>query len=116
MIDELLNQPGEVDASGFVNFKFISEVLETNKNIYVSDLITQKEFLASMGLEIRTEVLFKQAISFGKNEQEKKTIKIQRDRLMNDNQMGTMYKAIGVFHKNIGVIEPFKNKIKQKEY
>lgn len=98
---DTLSDPGFVDLTSHVNFKDIKlQAIENNVNVYGPN--TQRLFLEEMGAMQRLKVLEKNA----KNHQ-RKDLKIGLDRLMNDKEMGNLFKVIALSSRNFPSLEGF---------
>ncbi|MBN44362.1 MAG: hypothetical protein CML94_02505 [Rhodobiaceae bacterium] len=96
-----LGDPGFVDLTSHVNFKDIKlQAIENNVNVYGPN--TQRLFLEKMGALQRLKILEKNA----KNHQ-RKDLKIGLDRLMNDKEMGNLFKVIALSSRNFPSLEGF---------
>ena len=91
--DPLENQ-GESDLTSLVNFRAIKNYAE-NYNLVVTDLVDQGDFLKTLGIQERFEAL-------SRNMDEKKIALHHSSlkRLVNKNQMGKLFKVIGIRNKN----------------
>jgi SAM-dependent MidA family methyltransferase len=96
-----LSDPGFVDLTSHVNFKDIKlQAKENNINIYGPS--TQSLFLEKMGAIQRLKILEKNA-----NDHQKKDLRIGLNRLMNQNEMGNLFKVIALSSKNFPSLEGF---------
>lgn len=81
--------PGESDITAHVDFELLLQVAEDN-GADVMGLQYQGEWLRQMGIDTRTEALQR------RNPGDKDKLKRQRDRLVEGNQMGTVFKVLGI--------------------
>ncbi|AUX70791.1 methyltransferase [Porphyrobacter sp. HT-58-2] len=81
--------PGDADLTAHVDFELLKQVAEDN-GADVMGLTYQGEWLRQMGIDTRTEALQR------RNPYDKDKIQRQRDRLVEDNQMGTLFKVLGI--------------------
>ena len=96
-----LSDPGFVELTSHVNFKDIKlQAKENNINIYGPS--TQSLFLEKMGAIQRLKILEKNA-----NDHQKKDLRIGLNRLMNQNEMGNLFKVIALSSKNFPSLEGF---------
>jgi SAM-dependent MidA family methyltransferase len=86
---DVFAHPGEADITAHVDFELLSHVA-TEHGADVMGLQFQGEWLRQMGIDTRLEALQR------RNPSEKDKLKRQRDRLVEDNQMGTLFKVLGV--------------------
>ncbi len=86
---DVFDHPGEADITAHVDFELLSHVAAQN-GAEVMGLQFQGEWLRQMGIDTRTEALQR------RNPGEKDKLKRQRDRLVDDSQMGTLFKVLGV--------------------
>ena len=81
--------PGEADITAHVDFELLLQVAEDN-GADVMGLQYQGEWLRQMGIDTRTEALQR------RNPGDKDELKRQRDRLVEGDQMGTVFKVLGI--------------------
>jgi SAM-dependent MidA family methyltransferase len=86
---DVFAHPGEADITAHVDFELLKHVAEDH-GADVMGLTYQGEWLRQMGIDTRTEALQR------RNPYEKDKIKRQRDRLVEDSQMGTLFKVLGI--------------------
>jgi len=86
---DVLACPGEADLTAHVDFELLQDVAERN-GADVMGLQMQGDWLIQMGIDVRTEALQR------KNPAEKDKVQRQYDRLVQDNQMGALFKVLGV--------------------
>lgn len=84
-----LKHPGEADLTTHVDFELLKHVAEAN-GADVMGLTMQGDWLRNMGIEIRHEALVR------KNPEEQAKLKRQFDRLVDDGQMGALFKVLGI--------------------
>lgn len=81
----VLENPGEADITSHVNFAALDKIVKAFK--LSSSLITQEEFLTSLGIEERRKILLKQ------NPKKADEINSAIDRLIKKDQMGELFKC-----------------------
>jgi len=86
---DIFAHPGEADITAHVDFELLQQVAADN-GADVMGLQYQGEWLRQMGIETRMEALQR------RNPREGLKIKRQRDRLVEDTQMGTLFKVLGI--------------------
>lgn len=86
---DVFEHPGEADITAHVDFELLAHVAQT-QGVDVMRLQYQGEWLRQMGIDTRTEALQR------RNPGEKDKLQRQRDRLVEDNQMGTLFKVLGI--------------------
>jgi SAM-dependent MidA family methyltransferase len=86
---DIFAHPGDADITAHVDFELLQQVAEDN-GADVMGLQYQGEWLRQMGIDTRMEALQR------RNPAEGAKIKRQRDRLVEDNQMGTLFKVLGI--------------------
>lgn len=84
-----LKHPGEADLTTHVDFELLKHVAEVN-GADVMGLTMQGDWLRNMGIEIRHEALVR------KNPEEEAKLKRQFSRLVDDGQMGALFKVLGI--------------------
>jgi NADH dehydrogenase [ubiquinone] 1 alpha subcomplex assembly factor 7 len=84
-----LAHPGEADLTAHVDFELLQQVTE-RYGAEVMGLQTQGEWLTRLGIEMRLEALIR------RNPGEADKLKRQRDRLVRDDQMGVLFKVLGL--------------------
>ncbi|MEO0689887.1 MAG: SAM-dependent methyltransferase [Pseudomonadota bacterium] len=84
-----LTHPGEADITAHVDFERLSQVAKEN-GAEVMGLQMQGEWLHQMGIDTRLEALKR------KNPNDEEVLQRQYDRLMRDDQMGTLFKVLGL--------------------
>ena len=84
-----LKHPGEADLTTHVDFELLKHVAEAN-GADVMGLTMQGDWLRNMGIEIRHEALVR------KNPEEEAKLKRQFGRLVDDGQMGALFKVLGI--------------------
>lgn len=86
---DVFAHPGDADITAHVDFELLKQVAEDH-GADVMGLTYQGEWLRQMGIDTRMEALQR------RNPKEGQVIKRQRDRLVEDNQMGTLFKVLGI--------------------
>lgn len=84
-----LSHPGEADLTAHVDFEMLQDVTKAN-GADVMGLQMQGEWLAQMGIDLRHEALLR------KSPDKADQLKRQYNRLTADDQMGTLFKVLGV--------------------
>ncbi len=87
--NNILENIGKSDITSLVNFGHIAEIAK-NQNLQ-SWVVTQKEFLESLGIEIRSQKLLA-----NKTKPEQEEINSSISRLINKDQMGELFKVLVV--------------------
>ena len=98
---DCLFRPGKIDLTSHVDFEQLANSFEAG-GAKAHNLRTQGQFLIAMGLREREAILKKKApartrINLGK----------QADRLVNEKQMGVLFKVLAVTDKSLGTPHPF---------
>ncbi len=86
---DIFAHPGEADITAHVDFELLQQVAVDN-GADLMGLQYQGEWLRQMGIDTRMEALQR------RNPKEGAKIKRQRDRLVEDSQMGTLFKVLGI--------------------
>ncbi len=81
--------PGEADLTAHVDFATLADIARSC-DVRVSGITTQGDFLRAMGIQMRTERLAAGAPHC------KAELEAQRDRLIADDQMGRLFKVMGL--------------------
>ena len=84
----ILHDIGRADISSLVDFEKLAMI--TSKNLQISGVMKQGDFLRECGIEIRKNMLIE------KNPEHKDIILSGYHRLIDDEQMGTLFKALAV--------------------
>lgn len=100
--EDLLDFPGEADLSVYVNFDQLRNVCESVPGMKAYPTITQGQFLESMGITTRIEML-----AHGKGATVKNTLENEYQRLTHKDHMGQIYKFMYVGREENGPIFPF---------
>jgi SAM-dependent MidA family methyltransferase len=87
---DVLSNPGEADITAHVDFAALSKEAQ-NRNLPHA-LLTQKDFLQQMGIHARFNQLIQQ------NPEKTEQIHRQCNRLIDDSQMGTLFKVLCLSH------------------
>jgi len=90
----ILNNIGNVDITHNINFSFFKMFIKSQKGLE-SNITTQKKFLLKMGIKERAEIISKNQ-DFSK----KADIFYRLDRLINEKQMGNLFKVMLIKNKN----------------
>ncbi|KAI3632460.1 hypothetical protein MIR68_009566 [Amoeboaphelidium protococcarum] len=98
-----LQYPGESDLTVDVDFKLIQEEAVRQGDLLAPDVVTQREFLLSMGINERCAMLCK-----NQSAQVQREIMSQRDRLIAEDGMGTAYKVQLIKNSEPTPMPPFK--------
>ncbi|WP_369880775.1 class I SAM-dependent methyltransferase [Erythrobacter sp. KY5] len=86
---DVFAHPGQADLTAHVDFEMLKDVASKN-GADVMGLQMQGEWLRQMGIETRLEALQR------KNPAEKDKLRRQFDRLVDDGQMGALFKVLGI--------------------
>lgn len=86
---DVFAHPGEADITAHVDFELLQQVAVAN-GADLMGLTYQGEWLRQMGIDTRMEALQRRA------PRDKDKIRRQRDRLVEDSQMGTLFKVLGI--------------------
>lgn len=86
---DVFAHPGEADLTAHVDFELLRDVALAN-GADLMGLTCQGEWLRQMGIDTRMEALQR------RNPRDKDKIRRQRDRLVEDSQMGTLFKVLGI--------------------
>lgn len=86
---DVFDHPGQADLTAHVDFEMLKHVAEAN-GAEVMGIQMQGEWLRQMGIDVRHEALNR------KNPGDANTLKRQYNRLVDDAQMGTLFKVLGV--------------------
>ena len=84
-----LAHPGEADLTAHVDFELMQQVA-VRHGADVMGLQTQGEWLLQLGIDTRLEALLR------RHPAEAATLRRQRDRLVRDDQMGVLFKVLGL--------------------
>lgn len=87
----VLENIGQADITALVNFAALQQ--RAQKWQRHSSLVTQKEFLESLGIKERSQMLLE-----GKNEQEQQDIMSQINRLTHEKEMGELFKCLIIWN------------------
>jgi SAM-dependent MidA family methyltransferase len=86
---DVFAHPGDADITAHVDFELLQQVAADN-GADVMGLTYQGEWLRQIGIDTRMEALQR------RNPKEGQVIQRQRDRLVEDSQMGTLFKVLGI--------------------
>ena len=86
----ILEKPGQSDLSSHVNFRLLKEIA-IKKNLYVSPVKEQRNFLLELGIEERLKSLTKNVSSAIA-----KTVNSEIKRLIDPDKMGSLFKVIAI--------------------
>ena len=92
--NNILNNLGKADVTAHVNFSLLSEFFLKN-NLKIKNLISQKEFLESMGILDRAKIVAKK-MKFS----EQSDLYLRMQRLLNPKYMGELFKVILAYKFN----------------
>ncbi len=84
-----LQFPGEADLTAHVDFELLQQII-VRYGADVMGLATQGNWLMALGIDTRLEALMR------RNPAEAAKLKRQRDRLVRDDQMGVLFKVLGI--------------------
>ena len=87
LYSNILQNVGSVDITALVDFSVLQKI--ATKNNLQSSVVTQKEFLTTIGIEQRREKLLQE-----KNETKKYLINSSINRLIDEKQMGELFKEL----------------------
>ena len=85
-----MEKPGQSDLSSHVNFRLLKEIA-IKKNLYVSPVKEQRNFLLELGIEERFKSLTKNVSSALA-----KTVESEIKRLIDPDKMGSLFKVIAI--------------------
>ena len=86
----VLEEPGQSDLSSHVNFNLLMKIAN-KKNLYVSPLTNQQNFLIELGIKDRLKILTKNVSSAIAE-----TIASEVKRLIDPDKMGTLFKVVAI--------------------
>ena len=86
---DVFDHPGQADLTAHVDFEMLKDVADA-QGADVMGVQMQGEWLRQMGIDVRMEALQRQ------NPGEADKLKRQYDRLVADEQMGTLFKVLGI--------------------
>ncbi|WP_424982716.1 class I SAM-dependent methyltransferase [Maritalea sp. S77] len=89
-----LSHPGDADLTSHVDFEALTEKLD-RETLNICPLITQGEFLKSMGIEMRAKAIMDHIPDA------KQKVENDLDRLIGDKQMGQLFKVQAIGSKNM---------------
>ena len=92
--NNILNNLGKADVTAHVNFSLLSEFFLKN-NLKIKNLISQKDFLESMGIFDRAKIVAKK-MKFS----EQSNLYLRMQRLLNPKYMGELFKVILAYKFN----------------
>ncbi|HIA81178.1 MAG TPA: hypothetical protein EYO02_03555 [Rhodospirillales bacterium] len=98
-----LEAPGLTDLTAHVDFEAIKQVAE-KKGVRVSGPVTQGAFLRRIGIEKRAEKLMNVATP-----RQKRDIETSVKRLIDDNEMGRLFKVMALSYPETFQLEGFCN-------
>ena len=84
----ILDNPGNQDITSLVNFQNLNDIAKKNK-LYTYGPYSQKEFLESNGIKVRKNKILSNA-----SENQRRIIGEEYDRLVNNDQMGNIFKCL----------------------
>ena len=97
-----LTEPGEADLSADVDFGALARVANAVDGVAVADAIGQGEFLINMGIQHRLAALLANCES----EEQQEVLFESYERLVEDDQMGAIYKVMGIVHESVDAASP----------
>ena len=86
----VLEKPGQSDLSSHVNFRLLKEIA-LKKNLYVSPVKEQRNFLLELGIKERLKSLTKNV-----NSAIAETVNSEIKRLIDPDKMGSLFKVIAI--------------------
>jgi SAM-dependent MidA family methyltransferase len=105
--NDILSHTGECDLSCYVNFKALKRVIYNFPSLNFGGLMQQGDFLEILQLFKRFKELQKNANST----KQKQILERQFTRLVEDNEMGDIYKFLYIHKKNHKPVFPFIEEI-----
>ncbi len=96
-----LESPGDADLTAHVNFQRLAEVA-AESGVSVSGPVTQSLFLRRLGIEVRAEQLMQT-----ESRRQKYEIHTGLHRLIDDDQMGNLFKVLAVHDPSLMTLEGF---------
>lgn len=100
----VLREPGDVDLSADVDFATLKRFSTTDSKVKSVGPVGQGTFLKNMGIEHRLAMLLQNTES----EKTQQELFSSYERLVNAEQMGTIFKAMALVHKDIGQLVGFE--------
>ncbi len=100
--NNLLSNLGTADITSHVNFSLLNEFFSKN-DLKTKDLVTQKEFLETMGIWDRAKMIAKK-----KKFTEQSDLYLRIQRLLNPRYMGELFKVILAYKFDNNIFEGFK--------
>ncbi len=94
-ITNMLDEIGNTDITYHINFKFLEKVIK-NFKVKCQGITTQRKFLIKLGINKRAEMISKK-LTFSK----KANIYYRLNRLINEKQMGNLFKVMLITHNKI---------------
>lgn len=107
---EILKYSGSCDLSSYVNFKALRKVVHSFSSLKYGGMLKQGDFLCLLLISQRLKIL-QQATT---NIKQKEILKKCLDRLIDENQMGEIYKFFYVYKKHNKPVYPFLDDILQE--
>ena len=99
--NNILNNLGKADITHNINFALMEKILK-NLNLKINGKVYQNDFLKNLGILKRAEIISKN-LSFSK----KADIYYRVKRLIDENQMGVLFKVILATNKKINFNKGF---------
>eukprot|EP01127_Copromyxa_protea_P019866 TRINITY_DN6531_c0_g1_i1.p1 TRINITY_DN6531_c0_g1~~TRINITY_DN6531_c0_g1_i1.p1 ORF type:complete len:495 (-),score=113.42 TRINITY_DN6531_c0_g1_i1:93-1391(-) len=123
IIENVLENPGEADLSCDVDFSLLGRLAKfpkdksdikwkmTENQITSYGPVTQGEFLAEMGIDLRLAKL----LAFEEDEQQAQHLVSSFDRITSPEQMGRIYKCLSIASNGLTTPPGFQQKLKETE-
>ena len=93
---DITSSPGECDITAHVNFERLSRVA-VQSGVSVETIVTQRDFLRNLGIELRADMLKKQ------NPEKKDEINSALNRMIGNEEMGSLFKVLGICHSELKI-------------
>ena len=94
-VTNILDEIGKSDITYHLNFKFLKKIIK-NFKVKCQGITTQRNFLINLGIKERAEIISKN-LTFSK----KADIYYRLNRLINEKQMGNLFKVMLITHNKI---------------
>lgn len=109
--DQLLEFPGQIDLSAYVNFVALAQAVADNQAMGDGVVISQGDFLKLMGIDNRVEVILWFTVQQLKANHPHLAERLDSEveRLTHSDEMGEIYKFMFITKKKHGEIFPFSD-------
>jgi len=104
-----LRLPGDADLTAHVDFSALAQVAGEHP-LTVSKVTTQRDFLLQMGIQERAQMLATYA-----DKKTKAALQLAMKRLIDDDQMGELFKVMAITSKNIKIVPGFDDQPLQSD-